>query len=142
MENPLCSLCILCFQVHVQASTTQMQKAAIPVNLEQGLQFHINKNLVLLKYGYPPKPAGHWKNEKNQREFFEKFAEENGVKEPKDWGKISYRHLSSKGGSAILKHHKNSILETLKNVFPGTVHSNIHCLRNKLASLLVQNIRA
>src|SRR5687768_15218966 len=44
---------------------------------------------------------------------------ENGIKEPNDWGKITWKQWTEANGRPLLNHYHNSIFLMLKTNFPG-----------------------
>lgn len=62
---------------------------------------------------------GYWDNPKNAREFLERFAKENGIRNPVDWGKVKIDQVRAFRGQRLLHMHGNSLLKTLQSVFPG-----------------------
>lgn len=59
------------------------------------------------------------KDTKIQREFLDTLATKLGVKRPSDWGVISKSKILAHGGSSVLRFYNNSIIKTLKSVYPG-----------------------
>lgn len=46
---------------------------------------------------------GHWENERNQREFLERFATNNKITSPIDWMRVSVSLISRNGGQVSSK---------------------------------------
>lgn len=86
---------------------------------------------------------GFWGNLANQKQFmldfatkfninkFERLHKNNcgkwneialkyDIKKPQDWKKISSEQIIVEGGATLLHKYRNSLLETLKNVYEGT----------------------
>lgn len=64
-------------------------------------------------------PKGHWESLENQREFFSEVATKFGIKNPEDWGKVTYKQIMKLGGSSLLNQYSSSLLTALKTVYPG-----------------------
>lgn len=75
------------------------------------------------------KRSNYWGDIKNQRNFLESYAKKFNIRVPEDWGKVKTTHVIENGGNNILSLYKNSLLRTLKFVFPGCSYFTIH---NKL----------
>jgi len=77
---------------------------------------------------FPQAPRNHWTSIENQKLFMDELAKKLGInlegkevelaKEMEKWYKVSSRQLISNGGKAIFAHHKNSLFEILRSVYP------------------------
>lgn len=67
------------------------------------------------------KPLGFWAKLENQRQFLNELAGKFQIKNPNEWGRITKYEFTSQGGSSLLNHYDNSIIKTLKHVYPGTI---------------------
>lgn len=64
---------------------------------------------------------GYWKLKQNQRNFLEKVALKFNVKNEQDWHRIGTRDIIAEGGAALLARYGNSLMRSLKSVFPGSI---------------------
>lgn len=65
-------------------------------------------------------PHQFWKKEENRKNFFDQFAHKHGIKNPKDWGKITTRMVKSEGGSTMLRYYfDSSLFSALQSTYPG-----------------------
>jgi hypothetical protein len=55
------------------------------------------------------KPAGYWKDIKNQRYFFDQLAVKLNVRNPEEWVSIPSKKIFEEGGSFISKYYGSSI---------------------------------
>lgn len=88
-----------------------------------------NSLLKTLQFAYPDVqwnvkwfskfPHRYWKDKANQRNFLENIAKEFHVGSPKEWGKITTALIIERGGTSLIKAHKESLYLTLKNVYTG-----------------------
>eukprot|EP00011_Vannellida_sp_DIVA3-517-6-12_P009269 CAMPEP_0114607278 /NCGR_PEP_ID=MMETSP0168-20121206/1987_1 /TAXON_ID=95228 ORGANISM="Vannella sp., Strain DIVA3 517/6/12" /NCGR_SAMPLE_ID=MMETSP0168 /ASSEMBLY_ACC=CAM_ASM_000044 /LENGTH=390 /DNA_ID=CAMNT_0001818153 /DNA_START=1 /DNA_END=1171 /DNA_ORIENTATION=- len=78
-----------------------------------------------LKHFYPElkvrtrKENGHWKNKAACRAFMEEVASEHGVKEARDWQKVTTADVVAMGGSSLLTEYGWSMATLLKEVVFG-----------------------
>lgn len=68
---------------------------------------------------------GYWRNQANQRNFLENLARKLGIKDHRDWGKISRAQVYKHGGSGLLNHFNNSVFQTITKAFPGNKSSTL-----------------
>ena len=57
----------------------------------------------------PPQPPGYWENKENIQKFLSEIQEKYNLNTIEDWNSITYNHIKSNGGSALLS--KCSIYE-------------------------------
>lgn len=62
-----------------------------------------------------------WSSLQHQRDFLDSFAKDSQIKRPEEWGKITIKQFSAKGGLTILNHHKGSLFKALKNIYDGII---------------------
>lgn len=65
------------------------------------------------------KKSKYWQSEANRRKFMEEMAIELGIKEPQEWGKVTFQQISKLGGTGLLKYFDFSLLKALQKIFPG-----------------------
>lgn len=56
---------------------------------------------------------------KAQFTFLEKFAKENGIREPKEWGKVTLAQVIRSGGRTFLQDYSYSLKRLLKSSYPS-----------------------
>lgn len=62
---------------------------------------------------------GYWKEQKNQRKFFDDLAKKFQVTKPQHWGKIQVKRVAEHGGLALLNYYGGSLICALKSVYSG-----------------------
>lgn len=85
-------------------------------------------------------PRSHWLDWNNQRKFLNNLAASFDIRVPSDWGKLSIRDVERNGGRTIISHYNNSLLHTLKSVYPGDSNYQI-IRRNNLGNKLVEKFK-
>lgn len=50
----------------------------------------------------------------------DQVATQFGIKEPKDWGRITVDTIVEMGGGSLIKSNKSSVLSLLLQVYPGS----------------------
>lgn len=66
----------------------------------------------------PRMPRGYWEDAENRRNFMERVAREEGVREAKDWRRVTYMDIARHGGQAMLRRYGDSLAAALMNIFP------------------------
>lgn len=56
--------------------------------------------------------------EQRQFSFMEKLAKKYEIKNPTDWGKLTWKTIVSNGGSSLVKMH-GGLFKVLKSIYPG-----------------------
>lgn len=60
---------------------------------------------------------GYWKLKENQRKFLDNAGRKLGVREPKDWGNITFIQMQQAGCMAILNQYNSSPYEALTSIY-------------------------
>lgn len=62
---------------------------------------------------------GFWGNKLNQKKFLDEAQVLLNIKEPADWGKVTYQKLSNVGGASLLNYYGGSVKRAVLNIYPG-----------------------
>jgi hypothetical protein len=58
---------------------------------------------------YVPEKYVYWKDEQNQKAFFDQLAIRLNIKKPEDWSKVTCRMVLKEGGSFITNYYNSSV---------------------------------
>lgn len=64
-------------------------------------------------------PSGYWSVYENQRKFVDELGRKLQIREPKDWGSVTYKQFCSFGGGTLLKRYRSSVMLALKGIYTG-----------------------
>lgn len=64
-------------------------------------------------------PKYFWHLPENRRNIINQLSKEFKIKQPSDWGKITYKQISEKGFSSLVILYDGSVMRMLREVFPG-----------------------
>lgn len=62
-------------------------------------------------------PIGFWTSKENQRNFLDKLAGELGIKESRDWGRVTQQQVINHKGGSLLALYQFSLFNALQNVY-------------------------
>ena len=85
-----------------------------------------------LKHIYPEKewdiynvrkqsPKEYWEDDKNVKEFIDKFEQKMNIQSHNDWYRISVKQIQNEGGSGLLKLYDNNLKLFLNNIYPNVI---------------------
>lgn len=61
----------------------------------------------------------YWKSLENRKNFLEEIRIKLGVKNSKDWGKVTIQRFKQLGGSTLLNYYDGSLVSCLQASYPG-----------------------
>ena len=67
-------------------------------------------------FNNPPQSSGYWDNQENIDKFLSEIKEKYNLNTPEDWNSITWKHITSNGGSTLSK--KYSLYEIKSMAFP------------------------
>lgn len=67
-----------------------------------------------------------WKFMGERRKFLEEVAVKMNIMHPKDWGRVTTRHLLKLGGVGLLDHYNGSLFHALRSVYKGMNLAGTH----------------
>ena len=72
-------------------------------------------------------PRGYWSDLGNARRFLDEVAIEMGIECPKDWRKVTMRHIKERGGRRLLRVHGDSLFRLLQTAYPEQDWKEAEC---------------
>lgn len=67
----------------------------------------------------------HFHNKENQKIHLDTIAKKLGIRNAKDWGKVTFAQINEYGGRSVLRFYGNSIIKALHAIYPGASSCSI-----------------